>query len=71
MGGTCFVCTKPPGRACTHCGRLFCLDHGIVGKLTQVPVCNACLSAQKRTWIIVLGVGAIGVVLWLISRAFQ
>lgn len=71
MSGACFDCTKPPERACTHCGRLFCFDDGIVGKLTQVPVCNACLSAQKRSWIILLGVGVAGIVLLLLYKAFQ
>lgn len=71
MAGTCVDCTQPPERACNHCGRLFCLDHGIVGNLTQVPMCNACLSAQKITWIMILSVGVGCVVLWLLYKTFQ
>ena len=70
MGGNCYACTKPAERACTHCGRLFCLDHGKVG-VTQVAVCGACLSAQKRLWLFVSAVAVAGLVLWLLYHAVR
>jgi hypothetical protein len=70
MGGNCYACTKPAERACTHCGRLFCLDHGKVG-VTQVAVCGACLSVEKRTWAIVLLAALGGVILWGLYSLFK
>jgi hypothetical protein len=62
MEGTGYACTKPAERACTHCGRFFCQEHGKIG-ITQVAVCGACLSAQKRTWAVILFAALGGVVL--------
>ena len=70
MGGICYACAKPAERACTHCGRLFCLDHGKVG-VTQVAVCGACLAEQKRVWPIMIAVVVAWFLLWLLYRAVR
>ncbi len=68
VGGVCFKCLNPPERACTNCGRLICRDHGIVD---GIAFCNSCLSAQKRTWLVILVAAVATAVAWLLYRAFQ
>lgn len=70
MIGSCFACANAAERACTHCGRLFCPEHGKVGA-TGVAVCGACLSAQKRVWKVIAIVALAGLALWGLYRAFS
>jgi hypothetical protein len=62
---SCYKCEKPPERACSHCGRLFCRDHGEIAS----AVCGTCLNRQLRFWRVVLVLAVVGLGAWGVYRS--
>ena len=63
----CYACDDPAERSCPRCGRFFCLDHGEI-QTYRGPCCAECAAGGRGVLLLVLGVFATLVALWLLGH---